>query len=90
MQDIEDAIMAGVPPGMPAMTAMTASEWLLLSLNPFPILVRSRLECGLEGRGYVAALTDRFEQAKSSSLPHEINGGRTSLFRKCREPTCRY
>jgi hypothetical protein len=62
---MEDRIMAGVPPGMPR---MTPQEWALLTLNPFPILIRSRLEIGLEGRGYVAALTDRFKMKRS--VPH--------------------
>jgi hypothetical protein len=62
---MEDRIMAGVPPGMPK---MSPHEWLLLSLNPFSILVRSRLEIGLEGHGYVAALTDRFEMM--TDVPH--------------------
>jgi hypothetical protein len=29
--------------------------------NPFPILVRSRRDYGLEAHGYVTTLTDRFE-----------------------------
>jgi hypothetical protein len=45
---MQDWTMEGVPPGMPK---MTPHEWVAVTLNPLPILVRSRLECGLEGRG---------------------------------------
>jgi hypothetical protein len=63
---MEGRIMAGVPPGMPK---MSPHEWLVLTLNPFSILVRSRQEIGLEGHGYVAALADKFEILKQN-LPH--------------------
>jgi hypothetical protein len=56
---------------MEGMPTMNAIEWVALALNPFPILVRSRRECGLEGHGYVAALTDRFEATKN--LPHGMH-----------------
>jgi hypothetical protein len=51
--------------GMPTMSPL---EWVAVAHNPIPILVRSRRECGLEGPGYVAALTGKFEATKN--LPH--------------------
>jgi hypothetical protein len=56
--------MAGLP-------NMNPIEWVAVAQNPFPILVRSRQECGLEGPGYVAALTDKFEAIKN--LPHGMD-----------------
>ena len=46
---------------------LNAAESMVLTINPWAILVRSRSECGLAGKGYIAALTDRFDSKHDMS-----------------------
>mmetsp|Transcript_5282 Transcript_5282/g.7383 ORF Transcript_5282/g.7383 Transcript_5282/m.7383 type:complete len:256 (+) Transcript_5282:71-838(+) len=47
---------------------LTLAEAISIAPNPYPIIIRSKAECGISGTGYVATLTNKFTRCKT--LPH--------------------
>lgn len=51
---------------------LSLAEAVACAQNPFPIVVRSRKECGMKGSGYVAALTTTFSLFKIVPQPPRV------------------
>lgn len=47
---------------------LTLAETIAITPNPYPIIIRSKAECGISGTGCVATLTNKFTRCKT--LPH--------------------
>lgn len=47
---------------------LSVGESISIAQNPYPIIIRSKVDCGISGTGYVATLTNKFTRCKT--LPH--------------------
>eukprot|EP01094_Clydonella_sp_ATCC50884_P011038 TRINITY_DN20839_c0_g1_i1.p1 TRINITY_DN20839_c0_g1~~TRINITY_DN20839_c0_g1_i1.p1 ORF type:complete len:295 (-),score=62.46 TRINITY_DN20839_c0_g1_i1:112-996(-) len=51
---------------------LTCMDAVLVAPNPLAIIIRSRKECGLSGKGFLAAFGVRFESATKLPHPHSL------------------